>query len=96
MNVLHGGLQGSNVLIGQDHNTAISDFSLSKVLDNSATFTQSNGPSASLRWMSPEAHNAELMTSQSDIWSWGMTGLQILSGSKFTKPTPHPTRTRTT
>lgn len=79
VNIMHGGLQGSNVLVTLNGNAVLSDFSLSKVLDGGAMFTQSNGPSASLRWMSPEAHNQELMTDQSDVYSWGMTALQILS-----------------
>jgi len=79
MGILHGGLQASNVLIALNGSAVLSDFSLSKVMDAGAMFTQSNGPSASLRWMSPEAHNAEILTAQSDVYSWGMTALQILS-----------------
>lgn len=79
MGILHGGLQASNVLIALDGSAVLSDFSLSKMMDPGAMYTQSNGPSASLRWMSPEAHNAETLTAQSDVYSWGMTTLQILS-----------------
>lgn len=83
---MHGGLQGSNVLVTLNGSAVLSDFSLSKVLDGGAMFTQSNGPSASLRWMSPEAHNQELMTAQSDVYSWGMTALQILSLREYRCP----------
>lgn len=90
LGMLHGGLQGSNVLIALDGSAVLSDFSLSKMMDPGAMFTQSNGPSASLRWMSPEAHNAEFLSAQSDVYSWGMTTLQILSLREFSHtPTLH-------
>lgn len=54
INIMHGELQGSNVLVTLNGSAVLSDFSLSKVLEAGTMFTQSNGPPATLRWMSPE------------------------------------------
>lgn len=75
--IIHGGLQGSNVLIGDDGTAMLSDFGLSKVLESQ--FTQSNGPVSSCRWMAPEIQEGEF-TVAVDIWSWAMTSLELLSG----------------
>lgn len=44
--------------------------------------TNSNNNSELLRWWSPEALVMAPMSEQSDIWSFGMTALEILSGGK--------------
>jgi len=75
--IIHGGLQGSNVLIDKDGHAVLSDFGLSKVLESQ--FTQSNGPGSAYRWMPPEIQNGEFSMA-CDIYSWAMTSLQLLSG----------------
>ncbi|KDQ08169.1 hypothetical protein BOTBODRAFT_38156 [Botryobasidium botryosum FD-172 SS1] len=75
--IIHGGLQGSNVLIDKDGHAVLSDFGLSKVLESQ--FTQSNGPGSAYRWMPPEIQHGEFSMA-CDIYSWAMTSLQLLSG----------------
>lgn len=71
------------MLVDQEGNAVLSDFSLSKIMDPNVLFTHSNGPQSSLRWMAPEAHNLQAMSSRTDVYSWGMTALQILTGSEL-------------
>ncbi|KDQ08166.1 hypothetical protein BOTBODRAFT_38152 [Botryobasidium botryosum FD-172 SS1] len=75
--IIHGCLQGSNVLISDDITAMLADFGLSKVLGSQ--FTQSNGQEAAYRWMAPEIQNQDL-TQACDIYSWAMTSLELLSG----------------
>lgn len=79
VSILHGGLQGSNVLIDKSGSAVLSGFSLSKEMEPDASCTLSN-PSGAYRWMAPEAQSTTTMNPQTDVWSWGMTALEIISG----------------
>ncbi|KAG8999648.1 hypothetical protein FRB94_003863 [Tulasnella sp. JGI-2019a] len=80
VSILHDALQGSNVLVDQTGNAVLSDFSLSKVMDPDTIMTQTNGPQSSIRWLAPEAQSFRTLTSATDVYSWGMTALEIASG----------------
>ncbi|KAG8885939.1 hypothetical protein FRB98_001545 [Tulasnella sp. 332] len=82
VSILHDALQGSNVLVDQAGNAVLSGFSLSKVMDPDAMVTQTTGPQSSLRWLSPETQSERVLSSATDVWSWGMTALEITSGRK--------------
>ncbi|KAG9009443.1 hypothetical protein FRB94_014270 [Tulasnella sp. JGI-2019a] len=64
--ILHGALQGSNVLVDNDGNAVLSDFTLSKFMEPDAMISQT-GSQSSLRC-------------HTDVYSWAMTALQIVSG----------------
>ncbi|KAG8709397.1 hypothetical protein FRC11_005589 [Ceratobasidium sp. 423] len=80
--IAHGSLQGSSVLVGDDGGALLTDFGLSKALEdlNATPFTQSTGANGYYRWMAPELHeDGGQMTLNSDIYSWGMTALELYS-----------------
>lgn len=74
--VIHSDLRGSSILISDDGTALLTGFKISKT---DGVFTQSNGVPSLYRWMAPEIQNGELMTA-SDIWSWGMTTLELVTG----------------
>lgn len=80
--IAHGSLQGSNVLIGDGGGALLADFGLAKALEDltAVPFTQSTGANGCYRWMAPELHeDGGQMTLKSDIYSWGMTALELYS-----------------
>ncbi|KAG0708610.1 kinase-like domain-containing protein [Suillus ampliporus] len=86
--VIHGDLKPTNVLIDDSFCVVLTDFGLSRVLEASSFTTTSPQAPGTFRYMArelmdPSSHSitAPLATVQSDIWSAGMTGLEILSGA---------------
>ncbi|KAG8893434.1 hypothetical protein FRC01_013594 [Tulasnella sp. 417] len=79
--ILHGNLNGSNVLVDRKHRVRLNGFSLSKEITEDTMRTNSNNNSGLFRWWAPEALQNQGLSEQSDIWSFGMTALEILSGA---------------
>ncbi|KAG8995279.1 hypothetical protein FRB93_001173 [Tulasnella sp. JGI-2019a] len=79
--VVHGDLKALNVLLTGELMPLICDFGLTKMEDNyNATSTAMKG-AGSWRWMSPEVMDGVPKTIESDIYAFGMTIVEILTGS---------------
>jgi len=83
--IVHRDLASRNVLIGHGNELKIADFGMSRVLlGEDSSKTQGNvGP---LRWMAPESLTKKVYSAKSDIWSYAVTLVEIL-----TRDTPFPT-----
>ncbi|KAG8867050.1 hypothetical protein FRB98_004402, partial [Tulasnella sp. 332] len=77
--IMHDSLQGSNVLVDHAGHTVVSDFSLSKAIDPDELMSQTGSQSA-LRWWAPETQTRQILSVHTDVYSWGMTALEIISG----------------
>jgi len=83
--IVHGDIKGSNILIDESGNACLSDVSIARVsfpLD----WTQAHG-TGSARWMAPElidpkeeSEDEYPVTLRTDIYSFGMTILEVLTG----------------
>jgi len=81
--IVHGDIKGENILIGNRGQALITDFSLSKILENvtGTPFTQSKGISDSYRWFAPEVCSAPgVLSPESDIFAFAMTILELITG----------------
>ncbi|KAG8948953.1 hypothetical protein FRC04_009154 [Tulasnella sp. 424] len=81
-NIVHGDIKGNNILITPDVDAVLADFGLAKVAETSTASSQKG--TGSSRWQSPEilrggAHVHR--TFSSDVYSFGMTIYEILSGT---------------
>ncbi|KAG8971871.1 hypothetical protein FRC05_010538 [Tulasnella sp. 425] len=83
-NVIHGDIKGTNILISEDAHVLLCDFGLTKMID-SRTSTCAKG-AGSVRWMSPELWDNEPRTFESDVYAFGMTIAEVLTGQA---PFPH-------
>ncbi|TDL20486.1 kinase-like protein [Rickenella mellea] len=96
-NIVHGDIRGANILVTDDGRAQLADFGLSRsVLEEQNVLTSYN-VTGSLRWMAieyfdipddidnssgeknPSIHPRR--TKPSDVWSFGMTVLEILTGN---------------
>ncbi|CUA71756.1 RGS domain-containing serine/threonine-protein kinase A [Rhizoctonia solani] len=75
--VVHSALNIYNVLVKDSGRAVISGFGHAKVIkDFQASFT---GDNSEYRYMGPEILDGAVLTFGSDIWSWAMTSLEILT-----------------
>ncbi|KAI5124038.1 hypothetical protein M0805_003867 [Coniferiporia weirii] len=88
-NVVHGDLRAANILIGDDGKACVSDFGLSKVIEQVAPeMSSSTNGDSPIRWQArelikPEEDGGPVCVSPStDVWSYGMLCLEIMTGKK--------------
>ncbi|KAG9017648.1 hypothetical protein FRB90_000385 [Tulasnella sp. 427] len=78
--IVHGDIKGSNMLVSSAIEGVVADFGLAKVVDT-RTGTSQRGV-GSTRWQSPEMLlHGESRTFKSDVYAFGMTTYEIITGS---------------
>jgi len=78
--VIHGDLRGVNVLIGDAGQPLLCDFGLAVVVEDLINMPISSAlqGSGNPRWMAPELLiGEEIVTLQTDVWSFGMIVLEV-------------------
>ncbi|KAG8986570.1 hypothetical protein FRB93_005232 [Tulasnella sp. JGI-2019a] len=80
-NVIHGDMKAANVLLDTEIRPVLCDFGMTKVLDGvyNATSTAMQG-AGSFRWMSPEMLMNAPKSRESDIYAFGMTIVEVITG----------------
>ncbi|KAF8517258.1 kinase-like domain-containing protein, partial [Hysterangium stoloniferum] len=78
--IVHGDIRAGNVLVSDDGVPCLTDFGLSRFVDDVSLLTTSSNVGGSLRWMAPELllHN-EKHSRESDVWAFGMMILHVFS-----------------
>ncbi|NIM28152.1 MAG: protein kinase [Gammaproteobacteria bacterium] len=79
--VIHRDIKPGNILLTQDRDVKLADFSVAMITRADAMQTQFIGVLGSPLYMSPEQFNEEAITGQSDIFSLGTVMYQLLTGS---------------
>ncbi|KAJ2222716.1 ATP binding, partial [Coemansia sp. RSA 518] len=83
--IIHRDIKGGNVLIDQDGSVKISDFGISKRVDDVVTAAATKQRRASLQgsvfWMAPEVVKDTHYTVKGDVWSLGCLVIEMLTGN---------------
>ncbi|XP_015727895.1 ephrin type-A receptor 1 isoform X2 [Coturnix japonica] len=79
-NYVHRDLAARNILVTRSLQCKVSDFGLSRILENDAEGTyETKGGKIPIRWTAPEAIAHRIFTSASDVWSYGIVMWEVLS-----------------
>ncbi|XP_028933748.1 ephrin type-A receptor 1 isoform X1 [Ornithorhynchus anatinus] len=77
---VHRDLAARNILVSRGLRCKVSDFGLSRLLENDTEGTyETQGGKIPIRWTAPEAIAHRIFTAASDVWSFGVVMWEVLS-----------------
>ncbi|KAG8916193.1 hypothetical protein FRC01_003307 [Tulasnella sp. 417] len=89
--IIHGSVKPSNILVQDDGRAIISDFSLTKLQVEEGKNSQTNPEISVFRYQAPEVILDNPISQASDVYSWAMTALEIITGCASARI--HPPKT---
>jgi serine/threonine protein kinase len=90
--IVHRDLAARNVLLtraGDCYTPKISDFGMSRKLEDDKEATEQSEGVVPLKWMSPEALREKKFSQKTDVWSYGIMLLEVVTRAEpYPKMTP--------
>ncbi|XP_044484979.1 LRR receptor-like serine/threonine-protein kinase RGI1 [Mangifera indica] len=85
--IVHRDIKANNILIGLEFEPYIADFGLAKLVDDGDFARSSNTLAGSYGYIAPEYGYMMKITEKSDVYSYGVVVLEVLTGKQPIDPT---------
>lgn len=86
--LVHRDLAARNILVGDDNVVKVADFGLARIIEDSE-YTARQGAKFPVKWTAPEAVLYGKFTIKSDVWSYGILLMELVTHGQVPYPGMH-------